>query len=83
MLWLRRHEEGKGKKNEEKGKGEEGRGREGREKDSLILELALHKDKMHVLCPFHLERLLTFVLRYSKSLKKTCNSKPSTNSLSY
>jgi len=70
MLWLRRHEEGKGKKKEEKGKGEEGRGREGREKDTLILELALHKDKMHVLCPFHLERLFNICSKIFKVFKE-------------
>ena len=43
MLWFRRQEEGKEKK-----KGREGRVREGREEDTLILELTLHKDKMHL-----------------------------------
>ena len=70
MLWLRRHEERKGERKEEKGTGEEGRGREGREKDTLILELTLHKDKMHFLCPFHLERLFDICSKIFKVFKE-------------
>lgn len=60
----------RGERKEQKGKGEEGRAREGREKDSLILELTLHKDKMHFLCPFHLERLFDICSKIFKVFKE-------------
>lgn len=60
----------RGERKEQKGKGEEGRAREEREKDTLILELTLHKDKMHFLCPFHLERLFDICSKIFKVFKE-------------
>lgn len=72
-------EKRKEEKRREKRKGEDKR----REEKKMILEFALNKNKLHFLLPFRLEKLFKFVLRYSKSSKKKCNSKAFPNYLCY